>query len=62
MSGTENTSHSELLEKGKAIEAILRSAVRKALLRHKQLGVPAAIGDGAGGVILLQPEDIDVEE
>lgn len=49
-----------LAEYGKDIEAILRRAVREALLRHKRAGNPVAVWRD-GKVVLLQPKEILLE-
>ena len=49
------------IKHGKAIEAILRRAVRQALLEHKQAGNPIATWKD-GKVMIIQPQDILVED
>ncbi len=47
-------------EQGHIIDEALCEAVRRALRRHKRLGVPIAIWEN-GGVVLVPPEQIDVD-
>ena len=46
---------------GKAIEDVLRRAVRQALLEHKQAGNPIATWED-GKIVLIQPKDILVDD
>lgn len=49
------------IEHGKAIEEILRRAVRAALLDHKRAGNPVAVWQD-GKVVILAPAEIPVDE
>jgi hypothetical protein len=49
------------IEHGKAIEEILRRAVRAALLDHKRAGNPVAVWQD-DRVVTLSPAEIPVEE
>lgn len=44
------------------IEKIFQFAVQQALLEHKRAGNPIAVSDGKGGVVWIQPEDINTDE
>lgn len=46
---------------GKELEAILRRAVRAAVLVHKRAGNPVATWKD-GKVVIVPPEEIEVEE
>lgn len=46
---------------GDEIDKACRRAVRDALLKHKQAGNPVAVSVN-GSVVLLQPEEIEVED
>ncbi len=48
-------------EHGKAIEEVLRRAVRQALLEHKRAGNPIAAWEN-GKVVLISPDDIPVDD
>jgi len=45
----------------KAIETVLRRAVREALLMHKRAGNPIAVWKD-GRVVLIPPEEIPVDQ
>ena len=51
----------EIFEDGRAIDEALRLAARDARRFHKRLGNPIATWQD-GGVLWIQPEDIDVNE
>lgn len=51
----------ELFRDGRAIDEALRKAVRKALLRHKQMGLPVVSWQD-GQVVWIPPEEIVVDE
>jgi len=49
------------LVEGKAIETVLRKAVREALLMHKRAGNPIATWK-EGRVVIVPPEEIELPE
>lgn len=51
----------ELFRDGRAIDEALRQAVRKALLRHKQMGLPVVSWEN-GKVVWIPPEEIFVDD
>jgi hypothetical protein len=51
----------ELFEDGRAIDEALREAARDARRLHKALGNPMATWQN-GGVVWVQPEDIDIDD
>lgn len=49
------------VEHGKAVEEVLRYAVRHALLEHKRAGNPVASWEN-GKVVLINPNEIPVND
>jgi len=47
------------LEEGRLIDEALKRAVRKALLRHRQDGLPVVIYRD-GKIVWVQPEELDL--
>ncbi len=50
-----------LVEHGKAVEEILRRAVRRVLLEHKRAGNPVASWE-KGQVVLISPDEIPADD
>ena len=55
------TSAEKLHARGKAVEVALHNAYRKAVIQHKQGGVPMVFWEN-GKVIHVQPDDLEVPE
>ena len=49
---------SAIMADGKAVEAVLRKAVRNALLRHRQAGLPA-VEWRDGKIVWVGPEELE---
>ena len=61
MSVTDRTDIAARFADSRAVEAVMRRAVREALLRHKRLGESIAVWRD-GQVVIVPPEQIVVDE